>query len=151
MRPRLKNPNNTPLSVVLIANAFLFVGGVVLAISILILLLGWFLYMDRHANVPGTERIGFLWMLSIMLGVPGIVLSATTIVSSVGLRKMRKWGLWCSYCTMAVLAILYIEFQGNRFPVTSPFGLFIHSTALMSIATEIYLTRIYWQYFTRKP
>jgi Sec-independent protein secretion pathway component TatC len=64
MQPRLKNPSNTPLSVVLIVNAFLFVGGVVLAISVLILLLGWFLYMDRHANVPGTERIGLAILYS---------------------------------------------------------------------------------------
>jgi hypothetical protein len=149
MQPRLKSAHNTPRGVTVIANLFLCVGCLVFAVSILLLLLGWFLYMDRHANVPGTERIGFLWMLSIMLGVPGILLGVMTIVSSVGLRKMRKWGLWCNYCTMAVWATLYIVIRGNQFAINTPLDLCGHLMALTIVAIEIYLTRIYLRYFTR--
>jgi hypothetical protein len=149
MRPRLKNPNNTPLSVVLIANGFLLVGGIVLAISILILLLGLFLYVNRHESVPGTERLGLLWIALFILGVPGIVVSALTILPSFGLRRMRKWGLWCSYLTVIAWVSGYIGIRGNQLPLTTPFGLFIYFIALIVITVEIYLTRIYWQYFTR--
>jgi hypothetical protein len=149
MRPRLKNPSNIPRGATLIANLFLCVGGIIFAISILILLLGLFLYVNRHESVPGTERLGLLWIASIILGVPGIVLSALTILPSFGLRRMRKWGLWCSYLTVIAWVSGYIGIRGNQFPLTTPFGLFIYFIALTVITVESYLTRIYWQYFTR--
>jgi hypothetical protein len=139
-----------PLSVALIANGFLLIGGIVLVISILVLLLGLILYLNRYENVPGAERFGLLSIALIMFGIPGIVLSVMTILPSFGLRKMRKWGLWCSYFTVTIWAIPYMGIQGSQFPVTSPFGLFSHFVALTIIAVEMYLTRIYWQYFTRE-
>jgi hypothetical protein len=91
MPPRLKNSNNIPRGVTLIANVFLCLGGMLFAISALILLPG--LVINPYENVSGTERLGLLWIASMVFGVPGIVLSVMTIVSSVGLRKMRKWVL----------------------------------------------------------
>jgi uncharacterized membrane protein (DUF2068 family) len=149
MPPRLKNSNNIPRGVTLIANVFLCLGGMLFAISALILLPG--LVINPYENVSGTERLGLLWIASMVFSVPGIVLSVMTIVSSVGLRKMRKWGLWWSYCAMAVFASFYIPIQGNQFSITTPFDLFSHLIALSIVATEIYLTRIYWQYFMRQP
>jgi hypothetical protein len=147
MQPRLKNPNHIPRGVTVIANLLLGVGVVLFAISALILLPG--LFINPYENVPGTERLGLLWIASMVFGVPGIVLSVMTIVSSVGLRKMRKWGLWCSYCTMAVLATLYVVIRGNQFAINTSLDLCGHLMALTIVAIEIYLTRIYWQYFTR--
>jgi magnesium-transporting ATPase (P-type) len=148
MQPRLKSPNNTPRGITVIANLFLCVGCFVFAASILILLLGLLLFFN-YANTPDAERLPLFGIASIMLGVPGILLSVMTMVSSVGLRKMRKWGLWCSYCTMAVLTTLYIVIRGNQFAINTPLDLCGHLMALTIVAIEIYLTRIYWQYFTR--
>jgi hypothetical protein len=148
MRSEPKCQNNTPRAVIFIANAFLWIGGGILSVSILILLLGLIIFLNE-ADIRSMERPGLLWVLSIMLGVPGVILSATTIVSSVGLRKMRKWGLWCSYCTMAVLATLYVVIRGNQFAINTSLDLCGHLMALTIVAIEIYLTRIYWQYFTR--
>jgi hypothetical protein len=119
------------------------------AISAVTLFVG-LLFFFNYANTPDAERLPLLGIASIILGVPGIVLSVVTIVSSVGLRQMRKWGLWSSYLAMMMWVTLYIGIRGNQISINTPFDLFTHFITLTIVVTEVYLTRIYWQYFTRE-
>jgi uncharacterized membrane protein (DUF2068 family) len=149
MRPRLENYNNVPRGVILISKAFLWIGSITLGVSILILLLGFVFLLDLE-EVNSIERPGLLWILSLMLGVPGILLGLMSTISSFGLRKMQKWGLWCSYLTMMMWVLLYTVFPGIKLSITTPFGLLINLISLTILFVEIYLTRTYYRYFTQR-
>ncbi len=148
MRPGLKTLNNLPRSVIWIANALLIIGCAVFGVSMLILFVGLLLFIN-YANTPNAERLPLLGVASVILGVPGVLLSVMIIVASFGLRKMKKWGLWCSYLVMVIFATFYILINGNQFAITTPFGWMIHGSASLIIVTEVYLTQVYWRYFTR--
>ncbi|MBW4421650.1 MAG: hypothetical protein KME13_20920 [Myxacorys californica WJT36-NPBG1] len=91
MKSKLENRNNLPRGVILISKAFLWIGSITLSVSILILLLGSVFLLDLEAT-NNMERPQLLWILSLMLGVPGILLGLTSIISSFGLSKDAEVG-----------------------------------------------------------
>ena len=150
MRSRLKNQEGVPQGVVLISKALLWVGISTLTVSIIVLLLGFVFLFTTIEEVRNIERPQLLGILSVMMGVPGILLGLMSTISSFGLRKMRRWGLWCSYVTAIMWALFYIGIGGSTFSITTLFGLLINLISLIIISVEVYLTRTYYSYRTRR-